>query len=125
MSASIEQNVLSGVGIGLRSKHYQTILQERPSVPWFEALTDNYLGDGGYPLHYLSQVREHYRSHFSPTAQRIRDQIKSKNQELLEIENRQPVFLVMAEGHENAEKQSSPKGRLEFANRARVGSCSS
>lgn len=51
---------ISGVGIGLRAPHYQTILETQPDVPWFEALTDNYLNDGGYPLHYLEKVREHY-----------------------------------------------------------------
>jgi len=54
-SSSIE-----GVGIGLRAQHYQRILESLPPVPWFEALTDNYMGEGGYPHHYLSQVREHY-----------------------------------------------------------------
>ncbi len=49
-----------GVGIGLRSAHYQTILADRPDVPWFEALTDNYMNDGGYPLHYLEKIRAHY-----------------------------------------------------------------
>lgn len=51
---------IQGAGIGLRSAHYQTILNSRPSVPWFEALTDNYMGDGGQPLDYLQQVRELY-----------------------------------------------------------------
>ncbi len=49
-----------GVGIGLRSTHYQHILEHRPNTPWFEVLTDNYMGDGGLPLHYLEQVRQHY-----------------------------------------------------------------
>lgn len=49
-----------GVGIGLRSQHYQTIINEKPDVPWFEALTDNYMNEGGLPLYYLEQVRERY-----------------------------------------------------------------
>jgi len=49
-----------GVGIGLRSTHYQTILDTLPKVPWFEALTDNYMNEGGLPLHHLEQVRTHY-----------------------------------------------------------------
>jgi hypothetical protein len=51
---------LSGVGIGLRATHYQTILNSLPQVPWFEALTDNYMGRGGLPLHHLERVAEHY-----------------------------------------------------------------
>lgn len=53
-------NGISGAGIGLRSKHYQTILKDLPEVPWFEALTDNYMNEGGLPLYYLEQVRSHY-----------------------------------------------------------------
>lgn len=55
-----DNGVLEGVGVGLRSQHYQTILNHSPEVPWFEALTDNYLNEGGYPLHYLERVREQY-----------------------------------------------------------------
>jgi uncharacterized protein (UPF0276 family) len=51
---------IQGAGIGLRSVHYQTILKTLPEVPWFEVLIDNYMGEGGQPLDYLEQVREHY-----------------------------------------------------------------
>ncbi|WP_250656242.1 DUF692 domain-containing protein [Alkalimarinus coralli] len=51
---------LCGAGVGLRSIHYQTILETLPDIPWFEALTDNYMGNGGLPLQYLEQIREHY-----------------------------------------------------------------
>ena len=51
---------INGVGVGLRSQHYQYVLNHRPATPWFEALTDNYMGDGGQPLNYLEQVRNHY-----------------------------------------------------------------
>lgn len=49
-----------GVGIGLRSAHYGAILERLPRVPWFEALSDNYLNEGGLPLHNLDQIRQHY-----------------------------------------------------------------
>ena len=49
-----------GFGLGLRSDHYETVLNERPAVDWFEILTENYLVPGGKPLHYLSRIREHY-----------------------------------------------------------------
>ncbi|MBY4678074.1 MNIO family bufferin maturase [Marinobacterium arenosum] len=51
---------IEGVGLGLRSCHYQTILAEQPAIPWFEAMTDNYLGDGGQPHYYLSRIRNDY-----------------------------------------------------------------
>jgi len=49
-----------GFGLGLRTQHYQEILEQRPQVDWFEALTENYLVPGGKPLYYLEQVRAHY-----------------------------------------------------------------
>ena len=51
---------ISGTGLGLRFEHYQRILTERPDVPWFEVLVDNYMGRGGLPLHYLEQVCQQY-----------------------------------------------------------------
>ena len=50
---------IQGVGLGLRSAHYAEILDGSPSIAWFEALSDNYLG-GGQPLHQLSRIRERY-----------------------------------------------------------------
>jgi uncharacterized protein len=49
-----------GFGLGLRVDHYETILNERPAVDWFEALTENYLVPGGKPLYHLTRIREHY-----------------------------------------------------------------
>jgi uncharacterized protein (UPF0276 family) len=50
-----------GFGLGLRPKHYEALLGERlGAVDWLEALTENYLGLGGRPLHYLYRLREHY-----------------------------------------------------------------
>ncbi len=49
-----------GFGLGLRVEHYETVLAERPAIDWFEILTENYLVDGGKPLHYLDRIRGHY-----------------------------------------------------------------
>ncbi|MFA5959596.1 MAG: DUF692 domain-containing protein [Tatlockia sp.] len=49
-----------GMGLGLRTEHYQSILESLPAVDWFEILTENYLVDGGGPLYYLDKVRAHY-----------------------------------------------------------------
>jgi len=53
-------DAISGVGLGLRSCHYQHILNEQPAVPWFEVMTDNYMGAGGQPHYYLQQIAEQY-----------------------------------------------------------------
>ncbi|QSA98912.1 DUF692 domain-containing protein [Methylococcus sp. EFPC2] len=49
-----------GYGLGLRKEHYETILAEKPPLEWFEIITENYLVDGGKPLHYLERIRAHY-----------------------------------------------------------------
>lgn len=51
---------VEGFGLGLRRQHYESILADRPSVDWFEILTENYLVPGGKPLHYLDRVRALY-----------------------------------------------------------------
>lgn len=68
MSSKVLDQKLEGLGLGLRAKHYQDILasDSNPnsssiiSPEWFEALTDNYLGDGGMPLYYLGQIAERF-----------------------------------------------------------------
>jgi uncharacterized protein (UPF0276 family) len=49
-----------GFGLGLRVEHYASILEGRPEVDWFEAITENYLVPGGRPLHNLMRVRERF-----------------------------------------------------------------
>jgi uncharacterized protein (UPF0276 family) len=49
-----------GFGLGLRTDHYQDVLEQRPPVDWFEIISENYMVPGGKPLHYLDRVREHY-----------------------------------------------------------------
>lgn len=49
-----------GFGLGLRPEHYEEVLQQKPSIDWFEILTENYLIPGGKPLYYLDKIREHY-----------------------------------------------------------------
>jgi len=51
---------IRGAGIGLRSLHHETILRERPDVPWFEVLVDNYLAQGSVPLDRLQTIRADY-----------------------------------------------------------------
>lgn len=49
-----------GFGLGLRTQHYQDILNKRPAVDWFEAISEDYIVDGGNPIYYLQKVRENY-----------------------------------------------------------------
>ncbi len=50
----------TNAGIGLRSEHYQSVLEDRPEVAWFEVHSENYFGEGGWPLAVLDQVRANY-----------------------------------------------------------------
>ncbi|HEC06255.1 MAG TPA: DUF692 domain-containing protein, partial [Thiolapillus brandeum] len=49
-----------GFGLGLRKEHYEAILAEKPAVDWFEILSENYMVEGGKPLHYLDRIRQDY-----------------------------------------------------------------
>ena len=49
-----------GFGLGLRTEHYNTILETKPHIDWFEALSENYMIAGGKPLNYLDKIRENY-----------------------------------------------------------------
>jgi uncharacterized protein (UPF0276 family) len=49
-----------GLGLGLRSKHFDYILQNNPAVDWFEVISENFMGSGGRPRHVLRQIAERY-----------------------------------------------------------------
>ena len=49
-----------GFGIGLRSVHFDYILNNNPAIDWFEVLSENYLDTGGRPSYVLDQVAERY-----------------------------------------------------------------
>ncbi|MCU0427387.1 MAG: DUF692 domain-containing protein [Candidatus Kapabacteria bacterium] len=50
-----------GFGVGLRSVHYDHILEHFPPVDWFEVISENYLSRGGYSWYALQKIRERYR----------------------------------------------------------------
>lgn len=50
----------ASAGVGLRAAHYRDILATRPRVGWFEAHSENYFGEGGQPLTYLTAIRTDY-----------------------------------------------------------------
>src|SRR4051812_5918425 len=53
-----------GVGLGLRTVHYDHILKNRPKVPWFEIISENYMGtsagSGGRSIQILEDLRKDY-----------------------------------------------------------------
>jgi len=49
-----------GHGVGLRPKHYSTIIESKPKVDWFEVISENYMGVGGRPRLHLDKIRQDY-----------------------------------------------------------------
>jgi uncharacterized protein (UPF0276 family) len=56
-----ETRPISGVGLGLRSRHINEIIATLPSISWLELLADNHLADGGLVLTQLDTIADHYR----------------------------------------------------------------
>jgi uncharacterized protein (UPF0276 family) len=52
--------ILPRVGVGLKPEHYDTILKTRPDIGFFEVHAENYMGAGGPPHRYLSEIRRRY-----------------------------------------------------------------
>jgi hypothetical protein len=46
--------------LGLRREHYDVVILERPPVPWFEVISENFMVAGGRPRHVLERVRRDY-----------------------------------------------------------------
>ncbi len=53
-------NKFIGYGLGLRTVHYQHVLEHRPDVDWFEVHSENFMVAGGKPKYNLHAIREHY-----------------------------------------------------------------
>ncbi len=47
-------------GLGLKPEHYRRILDERPDLGFFEVHAENYMGAGGPPHRYLTEIVAHY-----------------------------------------------------------------
>src|SRR3990172_3031637 len=60
ISTSSKSYPYLGFGLGLRIPHYQTILDTKPAVDWFEIISENYMVPGGKPLHFLDRIRSNY-----------------------------------------------------------------
>ena len=50
----------STVGLGLRHSFHEYVLKNKPAVPFFEVITENYLFFDGAPRSFLRQIRENY-----------------------------------------------------------------
>lgn len=49
-----------GLGLGLRSVHFETILSGEPEGVWFEAISENFMDSGGRPRAIIRAVAERY-----------------------------------------------------------------
>ncbi len=49
-----------GLGVGLRTVHFEHILGEQPAVDWFEIISENFMDSRGRPRHVLDQIAERY-----------------------------------------------------------------
>lgn len=47
-------------GVGLKARHFDAIVDHKPDIGWFEVHAENYMGDGGPPLHFLETIRRDY-----------------------------------------------------------------
>lgn len=50
----------AGFGLGMRTEHYDAYLDGSAPVDFVEIISENFMGDGGRPLHLLEQVRSNY-----------------------------------------------------------------
>ena len=49
-----------GFGVGLRSVHFDYVLEHEPAVDWFEIISENFLDSSGRARHVLGRVAERY-----------------------------------------------------------------
>jgi len=53
-------HIPSRAGVGLKPQHYEQVLDGRPDIGFFEVHAENYMGNGGPPHRYLTQIRSRY-----------------------------------------------------------------
>lgn len=49
-----------GLGVGLRTVHFDHILKNEPRVDWFEVISENFMDTSGRPRYVLEQIAERY-----------------------------------------------------------------
>jgi uncharacterized protein (UPF0276 family) len=55
-----DKPIPASAGIGLRSIHYQHVIDKKPDIAWFEVHAENFFAQGGMPIYVLEKVREDY-----------------------------------------------------------------
>lgn len=50
-----------GGGAGLRNEHFEELLEHRPACRWFEIISENFMGFGGYIRECFEELRKSYR----------------------------------------------------------------
>ena len=45
-----------GLGVGLRTVHFDYILENHPPVDWFEIISENFMDSRGRPRYVLNQI---------------------------------------------------------------------
>ena len=43
-------------GVGLKSDHYESIIENKPDIGWFEVHPENYMGAGGLLITILTKL---------------------------------------------------------------------
>ena len=90
---------------GCATPHYHHILSKKPSVDWFEIISENYMCDAGRPLEVLDQILEQYQviqhgvsMYFGSTDRMDRDQLKRLKSVVKRTEDAVPFgSLVLGE----------------------------
>ena len=49
-----------GYGLGLRTEHYDHVINHQPDIDWFEVISENFMVAGGKPRYYLDRIKERY-----------------------------------------------------------------
>lgn len=60
MNKKKKEKPFLGYGLGLRTDHYEEILNGNPPIDWFEILSENYMVAGGRQLYHLDKVKERF-----------------------------------------------------------------
>ncbi len=56
----MDKKKIQGFGLGLRHQHFDDIIETKPSVDWFEIISENFMSSGGYALSALELIRKDY-----------------------------------------------------------------
>jgi len=58
--ATANSDIPARTGVGLKASHYHDILEDKPDIGWFEVHPENFMGAGGAPHAYLTEIRQDY-----------------------------------------------------------------